>query len=395
MAQSGATKEPDGRYQVHRQRLAGAIPLLAGVVAALVAANVAPAWYHGLVHESPFEGKLLGHPLTITFAVNDLFMVLFFGLAAKEIVVALRPGGSLHPARRAANPIIASLGGVVAPAAVYVALIHGLFQNVPDHDVLMGAWAIPTATDIALVWLVARAVFGNTHPAVDFLLLLAIVDDLIGIGIIAIVYPGETTAAGPAGWLVILSGICVAWILRRAGVRSWLPYVLGATPIVWVGLLLTPLHPSLALVPVVPFLPEGSRNNRADGHGTTAQFERAIKPVVDHGLFFFGFANAGVQLGDVMFVTWVVFAALVLGKTAGIGLCSLGAAPAGMGSRDVFVVGLLASIGLTIALFITGRAFPLESPYQGAARMGALFSLGVAGAAIAWARVNRSSRRCA
>lgn len=88
------------------------IPLIAGVLAALAWANLAPHSYHQLVHGSPF-GE--GSHLNLHFAVNDVFMALFFGIAAKEITESALPGGALNPPRKAINPLLGTLGGVLGP----------------------------------------------------------------------------------------------------------------------------------------------------------------------------------------------------------------------------------------------------------------------------------------
>ena len=94
------------------------LPLLLGVVVALVFANAAPdaySWVAGLDHHGPhlsFSGghfKLLGHALTLHFLVNDIFMVFFFGLAAKEVTEALLPGGALSPFKKAMSPLLATM----------------------------------------------------------------------------------------------------------------------------------------------------------------------------------------------------------------------------------------------------------------------------------------------
>src|SRR6187200_390036 len=86
------------------------IPLLAGVAVAMFAANLAPDAYHAAVHWRPFgDAALFGHPLDLHYLVNDLFMALFFGVAAKEVVDACLPGGALNPPAKAINPLIATI----------------------------------------------------------------------------------------------------------------------------------------------------------------------------------------------------------------------------------------------------------------------------------------------
>ena len=121
------------------------------------------------------------HDVNLHFLINDIFMVFFFGIAAKEITESALPGGSLNPLKKAVNPLIATIGGVVGPVGVFFAFMFAARRmGLSGYDDLSGkewaahlkGWGIPTATDIALAWLVARAVFGKGHPAINFLLLL-------------------------------------------------------------------------------------------------------------------------------------------------------------------------------------------------------------------------------
>jgi Na+:H+ antiporter, NhaA family len=102
-------------------------------------------------------------------------MVLFFALAAKEVFEAMLPGGALASPRRALSPLAGTVGGMVAPAIIYVSLASTLGPS----DLVRG-WAIPCATDIACSAMIARIIFPPGHPAIPFLLLLAIPDDAPG-----------------------------------------------------------------------------------------------------------------------------------------------------------------------------------------------------------------------
>ena len=96
------------------------IPLLAGVALALLAANLAPDWYHEVVEGRPFgDVAIFGHPLTVHFLVNDVFMVFFFGIAAKEITESCLPGGALNPPSKAVNPLLA-----IEPPCIIVRVSH-------------------------------------------------------------------------------------------------------------------------------------------------------------------------------------------------------------------------------------------------------------------------------
>lgn len=397
------------------------IPLIAGVVAAMLMANIYPEFYLGLVHTPLTDmwsflthgGGDHGHHVegwkhytTLHFLANDILMALFFGIAAKEITEACLPNGALNPVRKAVNPLMATFGGVAGPIAFFLGL-----NAVFGQSEWRNGWGIPTATDIALAWLVARLLFGKSHPAVSFLLLLAVADDAIGLGIIAIGYPDplHPTQWGNLAWL--LPGMGVAFALRLTKVHSWIPYIAIGGSFCWWGLYSAHLHPALALVFIVPFLPPPKRDlglfqsedydsedeaaaeahaaahGHAHAHSTLENFEHDLKTTVDFGLFFFAFANAGVPMSEVNGLTWILLSSLVLGKVVGIVGCSwvgikMGfPLPEGMSMRHLFVTGLVAALGLTVALFVSTQAFTSPA-LQGAAKMGAVFSAGVA--LLAW-----------
>ena len=380
------------------------LPLLAGVLLALLHANLDLAGYRRVVEWEPFPGAgLFGRPVTLLFLINDVFMAFFFGMAAKEITEACLPGGDLNPLRKAVNPLVATVGGVLGPIAVFFALLSllhasGAFPPERSFAELARGWGIPTATDIALAWLVARAVFGAGHPAINFLLLLAVADDGIGLAIIALFYGDPAHRLAPLWLLLVLLAMGLAALLRARGVRSWQAYVFTAGPVAWSGLMLANLHPALALVFVVPFLPGPSRDtglfaaedevDAAQGgapgapppqHSPLHRFERALKLPVDLGLFLFAYANAGVAFTQSGPMTWIILASLGVGKTAGITAFALGARALGfplpdrMGKKELVAAAFVASVGLTVALFVAGAAFP-DPALQGPAKMGALLS---------------------
>ena len=282
------------------------VPLLAGVVVALLVANVNPERYDRIVHgtwtfftgdkyhghghnaghrehEHSHQDKSSSHdghdePLShnkraevsslddhhesddwwhhyasMHFIINDIFMVFFFGVAAKEITEACLPGGALNPPSKAINPLLGTIGGVLGPVGAY--FLFNAVMGVPGWEVgqWSNGWGIPTATDIALAWLIARLVFGNGHPAIAFLLLLAVADDGIGLVIIAIFYPSKDPVWLNLLW--ILPGMLVAYGFRKMNLRWWWPYIFIGGGLSWWGLYSAHLHPALALVPIVPLLP--------------------------------------------------------------------------------------------------------------------------------------------
>lgn len=354
------------------------VPLLAGVAVAIIWANLAPTGYDQFIN-----GPLIGD-LSFHFISNELFMVLFFGIAAVEITQSCMPGGDLNPISRAINPLLGTLGGVIGPIAAYLGL--NALLGAPE---LHNGWGIPTATDIALAWLAARMVFGPSHPAVSYLLLLAVADDAIGLAIIAIFYPDPTMPVAPIWLLLTLLGMAAAYLFRRLNWRSYWPYVLVGGSLSWTGLHHAHLHPALALVFIIPFLPHAKKEHMhlfeedPSDHTTLSRFEHEWKLFVDFGLFMFSLANAGVQFSSVGTVTWLVLAALIVGKM--VGIFSFGwlatklgfALPNGMKRRDLLTAGVIAGTGFTVALFVAGEAFT-DPVIQGAAKMGAMFSLGAA-----------------
>jgi Na+:H+ antiporter, NhaA family len=363
------------------------IPLIAGVLLALFWANLNPATYHSFVEQPHFAG------FSLHFISNELFMVLFFGIAAVEITQSCLPGGSLNPPSKAINPLFGTVGGIIGPVAVYI-----LLNSIWGSKELFNGWGIPTATDIALAWLAARMVFGAGHPAVSYLLLLAVADDAIGLIIIAVFYPNPNLPAEPIWLLLTLAGMLAAYLLRRSKIQNYWPYLLTGGVMSWVGLHNAHLHPALALVFIVPFLPHAARESgllfEEDPSDTSPlhQFEHEWKVIVDFGLLIFGLANAGVEFSSIGPVTWIVLSSLIIGKAVGIfgfgwAAKKLGfELPKGMRKRELLVAGIIAGTGFTVALFVSGEAFT-NPEIKGAAKMGAMFSLVAAFIGVAMGRL--------
>jgi Na+:H+ antiporter, NhaA family len=358
--------------------------LLAGTVAAVVWANLDVASY-----------GLVAHPLH--FWVNDVGMVFFFALAAKEVFEATLPGGALASRRQASAPLAAAIGGMIAPAAIYVACASSL--GAPG---LLRGWAIPCATDIAFSAMVARIVFGGGHPAIPFLLLLAIADDALGLLILALFYPSATLSF-PALAMLMTMAVMLAFWLRRRRIASFWPYVIGPGSLSWAALHFGGFHPALALVPIVPFMPHSSHDlglfdpREAARTDTLDRFEHWWTIPVQFVLLLFGFANGGVPFAQIGPGTYFVVAALLLGKPIGILLFSSGARlfgarlPAGLGLADLLIVGIVAAIGFTVSLFFATAAFP-PGPALAETKMGALLSFVAAPVALLVSRLVRVRR---
>ena len=182
-----------------------------------------------------------------------------------QVVEAFLPGGSLDPPTRALNPIVACIGGVVGPVAAFfclAALFHsmGLYDSELGFGDVSKGWGIPTATDIALAWMVASQVFwlpdNKIHPAINYLLLMAVIDDAIGLIIIAVFYTDPDHPVKPVWLLLVAAGMGLSYGLRRLKCKWWAAYVLIGGGCCWVSLLKAGVHPALTLVPVVPFMPD-------------------------------------------------------------------------------------------------------------------------------------------
>ncbi|MCI0896399.1 MAG: Na+/H+ antiporter NhaA, partial [Chloroflexi bacterium] len=118
------------------------ILLILGVFAGLAVANLDHQLYEELVDYHLFgdQAKLFGHTITAHFLTNEIFMVFFFGIAAKEITVSLLPGGALNPVNKAVNPLLGTIGGVLGPAGLYLLLAFIFFGRGDDFAVVANGW---------------------------------------------------------------------------------------------------------------------------------------------------------------------------------------------------------------------------------------------------------------
>lgn len=336
-----------------------------------------------------------GHGFTLHFLVNDILMALFFAIAGKEVWESLLPGGALANPKRAITPLLATVGGVFGPALIYIVGAH----MTGTHGVLGRGWAIPCATDIAFSYLIARMIFGAGHPAIAFLLLLAIADDAAGLIILAVFYPQAPIE--PAWLLLTLAAMLVAMVMRRRlRLHSHWWYMLGPGVLCWISFYLANIHPALGLVPIIPLLPHAHTDlgifarvelRRED---TLSEFEAFWKTPVEGILGLFGLVNAGVVFSSLGVGTYLVLAGLLVGKPLGVLLLTWFAErilrlekPAGMDYRHVATVGMVAGIGFTVALFVSIAAFREPGAVQDSVKMGALLSFAAAPLALLMGKV--------
>ncbi len=358
---------------------ASGIVLLATAVLALAWANSPwSASYTALWH-TPIGLNVAGFRFErdLHFWINDGLMTIFFFVVGLEIRREIHQG-ELSELRRAALPLVAALGGMVVPAAIFI----GLNQGQPT----MRGWGIPMATDIAFAVGVLALLGRRVPPALRVLLLaLAVIDDVGAILVIAIFY---STGIDFLGFVIAGGGIAAIVVLQLFGARSAITYIIPAL-IVWAGVYRAGVHPTLAGVAVGFLTPVRTWANETVSpvdalqqqfHGTVAY---AIMPL-------FALANAGVPLAGVaisgsgVMLFAGITLGLVAGKTIGIAGASWIAAqlritllPRGVRWSGVLVVGLVGGIGFTMSLFVAGLAFP-AGPTLETAKLAVLVASGTA-----------------
>ncbi len=369
---------------------AGGIVLMVAAAAALAISNspLAPH-YFGVLK------SYLG-PLSVGHWINDGLMALFFLLVGLEIKREFLDGQLATWSRRLL-PGIAALGGMVAPALIYVAL------NYKTPETLSG-WAIPTATDIAFS-LGVLALLGSRVPVSlkVFLTALAIIDDLGAVIIIAIFYTSGISVLFLAAAAAVLA---ILVVLNRLGVlRLWIYLVLGA--VLWVLVLKSGVHATIAGVALALTIPLRDRRGHADGAADSPlhRLEHALHKVVPFVVVpIFGFANAGVALGEVTSddlgapLTLGIALGLLLGKLIGVfgsaavairlGIADM---PAHANWTQLLGTALLCGIGFTMSLFVGTLAFASAPHLLTEAKLGILCGSIAAGCA-GWLVLRLASR---
>jgi NhaA family Na+:H+ antiporter len=341
-----------------RSEAGGGLVLIGAAALALIVANGPLAdGYFALL-------KTYVGPLNILHWINDLLMAGFFLLVGLEIKREFLDGQLATPRRRVL-PGLAALGGMVAPALIYVAINW-------NSGSLRG-WAVPVATDIAFA-LGVLALMGRRVPVSlrIFLTALAIIDDLLAVMIIALFY----TAGLSILWLAAAAGVTALLVaLNRMRVQSLLPYIaLGA--LLWTFTFLSGVHATIAGVVLALTIPiRCSPGCPDDRKSPLHRLEHGIQPWVAYVVIpIFGFANAGVSLAGLGFdallqpIALGVALGLFIGKQIGVfGVTwlairlRLGDMPEDATARQLYGVSLLCGIGFTMSLFIGLLAFPSEA----------------------------------
>ena len=363
------------RFVVDRSLL---LPL--GAAIAMAWANTAAESYFRFSH-------------AIAFPVNEIAMAFFLALVAQEVLEAMMPGGVLHSWRRWGLPVIAAVGGVLGAAAAYL-----LYVNLKYEVVLAPAWPIACAVDVAAAYYVLKTIWrrGSVLP---FLLLVALATDAFGLLIVALRPP--LVAIGPASALLMTAALGVSAMMRLWQVPGFWPYIAIGGTLSWLALYLQGIHPALALLPIVPFLPREPRQRDPFAEpiddDPIHHFEHRWTELVQLVLFLFGVVNAGVILRGYGTGTWAVLTAALVGRPLGI-LAGVGLAlalgfhlPRRLGWRELLIIALASSSGFTFALFLA-TGLIATGPLLAELKLGSLSTVVAALIAIGVARLLRVGR---
>jgi len=367
----------------------GAVLGLAALAALVIANSPLSATYFAwLKSEHILQLGPLLLELTISEWIKEGLMAVFFLVVGLEIKYEILRGELSDP-KKLATPVLAALGGMVAPALVYLA-VSGAAGG--PH----GGWPIPLATDIAFA-LAVFAVAARRLPSSlrVFLLTLAIVDDLGAIALIALLFSSGVVWQ-PLIWVVglLLAGGVAA---RRWKVPA--PFWVLGFGLVWYLTVLSGLSTSLTAVAFAAIVPVNGR--RRDGQIPLQEAMHDLHPWVAYLVLpLFAFAKAGVSFAGLTleqaFAPLVIGVALGLfvGKQVGVfgaawlaSALKIGRRPTGSTWLELYGVSLLCGVGFTMSLFIGVLAFPgaIDSPQQVEVKLGVLggsFLSAVIGAAV-------------
>lgn len=379
----------------------GGILLIVAALVALAFANSPLAGAYGEFRELPvavqFGALKIAKPLLLW--INDGLMAIFFLLVALELKREAL-SGQLSSFSQVSLPVVCALAGVAVPAGIYAWINRG-------DAVAMQGWAVPAATDIAFA-LGILSLLGSRVPVAMKLLLstIAVIDDLAAIVIIALFYTSDLSVVA-LGWAGAAIGLMV--VLNRRGVQALTPYLLLGT-IVWVAVLKSGVHATLAGVATGLLIPHVNRKDAIDDesqHSPLEHLEHALHPWVAYLILpVFAFANAGLALGGFVLddlltpVPLGVALGLVAGKPVGVVLAALLARatgfarfPEGMDWKAMVGLGLLCGIGFTMSLFIASLAFADDAELFPSAVLGVLCAsvvAALAGLAWLWATLPRA-----
>jgi NhaA family Na+:H+ antiporter len=319
-------------------------------------------------------------PLSLEHWINDALMAVFFLLIGLELERELYVG-ELSNLKNALLPIVAAVGGMIAPALIHLSLNVGTETRT--------GIGIPMATDIAFA-LGVLAILGNRIPGSlkVFLVAFAIMDDLGAIVIIAVFYTAQLSVSYLFGALAVWAVLLALNRLLRVG--SLVPYLLGGV-LMWWLMLMSGVHATIAGVMLAFAIPFSARDD--DERSPSHRLEHLLdKPVAFVILPIFALANTGIIVG----ADWIgdltstnslgIVGGLVAGKPLGVilscyfavaaGVCRL---PDDLGWRHVIGAGILGGIGFTMSIFIANLAFPGSPGTVNASKLAILLASLMAG----------------
>jgi NhaA family Na+:H+ antiporter len=366
---SAETSKPISKFLkefVQHESVAGLLLMATALLAMLVANSAWSAHYLNLL-QVPVTVQVaeFGIHKPLLLWINDGLMAIFFLLVGLELKREWLVG-ELADKSQVVLPALAALGGMAMPAALYVTI------NANDPSALSG-WAIPAATDIAFA-LGILSLLGSRVPLSlkVFLTSLAIFDDVGAIVIIALFYTADLSLQALA---VAAVAVLLLAIFNRQRVMHTAPYLLVGL-VLWVAMLKSGVHATLAGVLIALFIPMQQHNNA--NQSPLRQLEHSLHPWVAYMVLpVFAFANAGLNLRDLDAqqmlhpVTLGVAAGLFIGKQMGVMLCCwlairLGWAqlPKGATWLSLYGIAVLTGVGFTMSLFIGGLAFVGQTPFD-------------------------------
>jgi len=336
----------------------GVVLIVAAAVAMFLANNASTQQAYQAILAMPVQFRFgaLDINKDLLLWINDALMALFFLMIGLEVKRELLMG-SLKGREKAMFPLIAALGGMVAPGLIYATLNH-------SDELAIHGWAIPAATDIAFALGILALLGSRVPPALKmFLMALAVIDDLGAIVIIAFFYTHDLSLVSLG---VAAASIAVLVILNLCGVRKTSVYLLVGM-VLWVAVLKSGVHATLAGVIVGLLIPL----KKQDGHSPSVELEHGLHPWVSWLILpLFAFANAGVSLTGVSIdglfsmVPLGIILGLLVGKPLGITLIcwlsvklKIAALPENTKMVDIAAVGVLCGIGFTMSIFIASLAF--------------------------------------
>ena len=359
---------------------AGILLLLAAIAAIVVENSFLSDSYSKLLHSS-ISLKISNFTIDkdLHHWINDGLMAIFFLLVGLEIKRELIQG-HLSTRQQFSLPAVAAIGGITVPAIIYISLNFG-------NDVTTNGWAIPTATDIAFALGVVTLLGDRVPISLKVTLVaIAIIDDLMAIIIIATFYTSDLSI-----YYLLLAAVAtfILFLLNNRQINKLFPYITVGI-LLWMFVLKSGIHASLAGVLLAQFIPLNSKDNSS--HSPLQNLEHSIAPWVNFIILpIFAFANAGVSFSGMKLnllwdpVTLGIILGLFFGKQIGVMLftyvgsllrvCKL---PSDISWAQYYGLSLVTGIGFTMSLFIGSLAFT-DPEYQTSVRLGVLIASLLAG----------------